>query len=116
MNLNKFRGKPQAHHTCHTSSHIPPGAAFVFTGQERRYFGSAQRQRPHERRGGTQEEVELRTGERPPGDGPQPSLAWMFGMFGAWGKPMEAWGDIMDIIGLTGLTNNKWKLHWDESW
>ena len=80
------------HHTCHTSSHIPPGAAFVFTGQERRYFGSAQRQRPHERRGGTQEEVELRTGERPPGNGPQPSLAWMFGMFGAWGKPVEAWG------------------------
>eukprot|EP00435_Cladocopium_sp_Y103_P019915 s2204_g4.t2 len=33
---------------------------------ERRYPGCAQCQRPHERRGGTQEETELRTGQWPP--------------------------------------------------
>ena len=66
------------------------GAAF--TRQERRYFGSAQRQRSHERRGGTQEEVELRAGERPPGHGPRPSLKRKFGV--------EPWKRDMDIMGL----------------
>ena len=44
--------------------------------QERRHPWCAQRQRPHERRGGTKEEVELRAGQRPSGDG-----SWLSAFF-----------------------------------